>query len=78
MRGPDVWEVVGLVGSLQARGETAVQEAAAWLGLAEAQVRAALGYYGAFPEEVDAQIDANKSAADQARREWERQNRLLG
>jgi hypothetical protein len=78
MRGPDVWEVVELVGSLEASGERAVQEAVAWPGLAEAQVRAALGYYAAFPEEIDAQIGANKSAADQARREWETQKRLPG
>src|SRR5271156_6353930 len=41
MRGPDVWEVIGLVRSLEARGEAAIVEGAQWLDLTEAQVRAA-------------------------------------
>jgi hypothetical protein len=78
MRGPDVWEVVSLVRSLDASGDAAISETATWLGLDEPQVRAALGYYGAFPDEIDAQILANDTAAEQARREWETQQRLLG
>jgi len=78
MRGPDVWEVVGLLRSLDISGEAAIVEAARWLGLAEAQVRAALGYYGAFPDEVDSQVAANQAASEQAEREWETQQRLLG
>jgi len=78
MRGPDVWEVVALLRSLDKSGEAAVVEATAWLALPEAQIRAALGYYGAFPEEVDNRIAANQAAAEQARREWEIQQRLLG
>ena len=78
MRGPDVWEVVGLIRSLEASGTEAVTEAATWLGLDEVQVRSALGYYGAFPEEVDARIAANEAAARRAEHEWETQQRLLG
>ena len=78
LQGPDVWEVVGLVASLDARGEAAIAEAATWLGIAESHVRAALRYYGSFPDEIDAQVAANQAAAEQARREWETQQRLLG
>ena len=78
MRGPDVWEVVGLLQTLDTRGEAAIVDAAKWLALAEAQVRAALAYYGAFPNEIDARITANQAAAAQAQREWETQQRLLG
>lgn len=78
MRGPDVWEVVGLLRSLDKSGEAVIVEAAEWLGLAESQVRAALGYYGAFPDEIDARIVANEAAAAEAEREWETQQRLLG
>ncbi|MGH9122144.1 MAG: hypothetical protein ACRDYC_09410, partial [Acidimicrobiales bacterium] len=72
------WEVIALVRSLDSKGDAAVGEAAAWLSLGQEQVRAALGYYGAFPEEVDARIAANEAAADQAQREWEIQQQLLG
>lgn len=78
MRGPDVWEVVGLLRSLDVSGQAAIVEAARWLGLAEAQVRAALGYYGAFPDEVDSQVAANQAAAERAQREWQAQQHLLG
>lgn len=77
VRGPDVWEVVGLLRSLQARGDHAVAEAATWLDLSESEVRAALAYYGEFPDEVEAMIAANDEAAERARAAWERQQRLL-
>jgi len=77
MRGPDVWEVIGLLRSLDTSGDAAIVEAAQWLGLAEAQVRAALSYYGAFADEIDTRIAANQVAAEQAQREWEIQQRLL-
>lgn len=78
MRGPDIWEVVQLVRSLDISGEAAIAEAAAWLDLGQAQVCTALGYYGAFAAEIDNQIATNEAAADQGRREWETQQRLLG
>ena len=74
----DVWEVIGLLRSLDTTGEAAIVEAARWLGLAEAQVRATLGYYGMFPDEIDTRITANQAAAERAQREWEIQQRLLG
>ena len=78
MRGPDVWEVVRLLRSLDVSGETAISKAATWLDLGEAQVQTALGYYGAFPAEIDAQIADNEAAAEQAKHEWDTQQRLLG
>jgi len=77
VRGPDVWEVVGLLRSLDVRGDAAVAEAAAWLGLSESEVRATLAYYGEFPDEIDVMIAANDEAAVRARAAWERQQRLL-
>ena len=75
--GPDVWEIIGLIRSLDARGVAALAEAADWLGLTEAQIRTALGYYGAFPDEIDARIAANVAAAEQAERSWRTQQELL-
>lgn len=77
LRGPDVWEIVGLVRSLDVRGETAITEASEWLGLAEGQVRTALDYYGEFPEEIDREIEANAAAAERAERIAQTQQRLL-
>jgi hypothetical protein len=77
-RGPDVWEVIGLVRSLDTRGHAALEEAAMWLGLTEALVRVALGYYGEFPDEIDAEMAANDAAAERAEREWRTQQALLG
>lgn len=76
-RGPDVWEVVGLVRTLEPRGEEAIAEAAQWLGLGDAEVRVALAYYGTFPDEVEADIEANEVAARNQQRAWEAQQRLL-
>lgn len=75
--GPDVWEVVGgLVGGDVAAGKR-VERAAEMLGLRREQVEAALAYYAEFTEEIDAQIDANRRAADEAEAQWRRQQALL-
>ncbi len=76
-RGPDVWEIVGLVRSLDVRGDAAITEAAEWLGLSVAQVRTALDYYGEFPDEIDREIAANEAAARRAEHIAETQRRLL-
>lgn len=77
LRGPDIWEVVGLVRSLDVRGEAAVTEASEWLGLTVAQVRTALDYYGEFPSEIDREIEANDAAAERSERIAQNQQRLL-
>ncbi len=46
-------------------------------GLRREQVEAALAYYAEFTEEVDAQIDANRRAAEDAEALWRRQQALL-
>jgi len=75
--GPDVREVVALLRGLEARGDEAVREAAEWLGLPVTQVHVALGYYGAFSEEVDAQIAADEEAAEEVRAALDARRRLL-
>ena len=41
-------------------------------------LRAALAYWGDYPEEVDAFIDRARAEAAQAGAGWERQQELLG
>lgn len=51
--------------------------AAVDLDLTPASVHIALAYYGAFPEEIDAEIADNERAAADALRSWKAQQRLI-
>lgn len=77
LRGPDVWEVIALLRTLPERGEDAVHEAAEWLNLSHEQVRAALGYYGDYPEEIDERIEFNEQVAERTKGAWEKQQQVL-
>jgi hypothetical protein len=77
VRGPDVWEVIGLLRSLEVRGEKAIAEAAKWLDLGVDQIRLALAYYGEYEKEIYARIRANERMAERARRAWEAQQRVI-
>lgn len=54
--GLDVWEVIATYRSL-GKDRQRLQQAYHWLS--EAQLRAALGYYAAYPEEIERQIARN-------------------
>lgn len=75
--GPDVWEVVGALRSAPERGEALVAALAERLGVAEAKVRAAVRYYGEYPEEIDAWIAANDAEADRLEAALARERELL-
>jgi hypothetical protein len=70
--GPDVWEVVdGLVGG-DVPAAARLDRAHKLFGWPLAHIQAAVAYYGEFPEEIDAEIDANRSAGDEAEAAWRR------
>ena len=48
------------------------------LGLSESRVRAAVSYYGEYPEEIDAWIAANDAEAVSLEAALERERELLG
>jgi len=75
--GPDVWEVATALRDSELSGDAAVEDTAVGLGLGVGRVRVALAYYGAYPEEIDAEIAENERAAEEALRSWESQQRLL-
>jgi hypothetical protein len=75
--GPDVWELVRALKSAPGRGEQRIRRLAAELGLARPMVAAALEFYTAFPEEIDARISADERAARRIRKLVERRERLL-
>jgi hypothetical protein len=75
--GPDVWEVVdGLVGGDVPPAERS-SRAVETFGLPRHLIDAALAYYAEFTDEIDAQIEANRDAAEQAEIQWRRQHNLL-
>jgi hypothetical protein len=75
--GPDLWEVLTTLKSGKARGEEAISATADLLGLTDSQVRTAVRYYGAFPEEVDDRIARNVEDADEAEAAWRREQAAL-
>jgi hypothetical protein len=81
--GPDVWEVVGAVRSVREAepslaGEEVLAIVAETAGVPMPFLRAALAYWGDYPEEVDAFLDRARAEAGQAQAGWERQQDLLG
>jgi hypothetical protein len=75
--GPDVWEVVKVLREIDERGDAALTAAAEVLALPEAKVRVAMHYYGAYPEEVDAEVAEADRASGEAERAWRLERRLL-
>ncbi|MHB8452148.1 MAG: hypothetical protein ACYDAQ_17115 [Mycobacteriales bacterium] len=61
--GLDVWEVITVV----RHNEGDAAAAAGYLEIPLGSVQAAVGYYGAYAEEVDEWIDANSAEGEQAR-----------
>lgn len=75
--GPDVWEIMQTIKGGKARGDAAVTAAADLLGLTEAQVRVAVRYYAAYPDEIDQRIRRNVEEADAAEAAWRREQAAL-
>jgi hypothetical protein len=75
--GPDVWEVVRAVRTASGKGAARLQRVAEERGVAPSQVRLAVDFYAAFPDEVDARIEADEDAARRAREVIDRRERLL-
>ena len=75
--GPDLWEVVRDLAHTPGRGMDRVENLAAETGLPAASVLLAADFYAAFPEEIDALIDANERAAEEVRLQAARREQLL-
>lgn len=80
--GPDVWEVIGAVRSVRAAdagqtGDDVLELVVQTAGVPLPLVRAAVGYWGDYPEEVDAFLDRARAEGEQARLRWERERELL-
>lgn len=75
--GPDVAEVIDVLRGLDAQGQARVSETAAWFGIHPSRVRVAMGYYAAFRDEIDHQIDVRHREAAEARGRYEVEQALL-
>jgi hypothetical protein len=73
----DVWEVMQTIKTGKARGDAAVTAAAEALDLTESQVRIAVLYYAAYPDDVDERLQRNIDEADAAEAAWKRQQAAL-
>ncbi len=75
--GPDVAEVIDVLTGLDARGEERIAETATWFGIHPSRVRVAMGYYAAFQDEIDQQIDLRRREAAELRGRYESERSLL-
>lgn len=75
--GPDIWELMATLKAGKARGEEAIAATADLLNLTASQVRTAVRYYGAFPDEIDRRIALNAEDADEAEAAWQREQAAL-
>jgi Ribbon-helix-helix protein, copG family len=75
--GPDVWQIMPVVWNVEGKGELAIEQAADWLELPEASIRAAIRYYVEYSEEIDEWIRRNDEIAERAEAEWLRQREIL-
>jgi hypothetical protein len=80
--GPDVWEILGVVRSVRAAepeltGDETLTVVTETSGVPMPFLRAALAYWGDYPDEVNAFLDRARTEAVQAQAAWERQQDLL-
>ena len=75
--GPDVWEIIRDLRGWSGRGMERIERLAEELDLSVSMVGLAADFYSAFPEEIDARIEANEQAAEQIRRRIEQRENLL-
>jgi hypothetical protein len=75
--GPDIWEIIRNVRTASGRGDKRLRAVADSAGLALTQVRLAVDFYAAHPDEIDRRIEADDRAAERIRGLIERREQLL-
>ena len=77
VHGPDVWELVRAVRYGEGDGEQRLERVAGELAIPVSQLRLAVDFYVAFPEEIDDRISDDKRAASLMRDLIARRDRLM-
>jgi hypothetical protein len=80
--GPDIWEVIRAIRSARAAEPGLLDDDALSLvsgntGIALRLLSAAVRYWAAYPEEIEAEIAAADAAEEAAERAWLRERQLL-
>jgi hypothetical protein len=75
--GPDIWEIIRTVSASKGRGEKRLRAAADASGLPASQIRLAVDFYAAHPDEIDQRIEADDREAERVRQLITRRERLL-
>jgi hypothetical protein len=75
--GPDVWEVLLFLREVDERGDDALAAAAETFNLPASRVRAALHYYAAHSDEIDAEVEQAVRESALAEAAWEAEQQLL-
>jgi hypothetical protein len=75
--GPDVWEVIRDVRHASGKGEQRIRRVAETSGLTVGQVRLAVDFYAAFPEEIDARLATAERVADRLQKTLARREQLM-
>ncbi len=75
--GPDVWEIVRDLRHTPGRGLARIAHLADETGVPAARLRLATDFYAAFPDEIDARVEADERSAERVRRLVDQRDRLL-
>lgn len=76
--GPDVWEIIKFLHEIDERGAAALDAAAEVFALDANRITTAIGYYGDYREEIEAEIENAEEASMRAERAWSVQRELIG
>lgn len=76
--GPDVWEVIARLRELESSEEQRIATLAAESALHPRQIRLALDYAAAHPDDIQTRIERNEAAAEASQRTARQRAALLG
>jgi hypothetical protein len=75
--GPDVWEIIKYLREIDDRGPAALDAAAEAFAADPGRIATAVSYYGDYPAEIDAEIDAADEASLRAEQAWRVRQQLI-
>jgi hypothetical protein len=75
--GPDVWEIIKFLREIDDRGPAALDAAADAFALDPGRITTAVSYFGDYPQEIDAEIDAADDASRRAEEAWRVRQQLI-